>query len=66
MDNTTDARLDDLCRTERYFTSALLTGLFFEDNLRGVDEFFRWLIEKEDLVLARVEDGKLVRPTGVT
>lgn len=65
MNNTTEARLDDLCRTERYFTSALLTGLFFEDNLRGMDEFFRWLIANKGLAVARVDDGKLVTPASI-
>jgi hypothetical protein len=59
-------RLDDLCRTERYFTSALLTGLLFHDNLRGAGEFFRWLIEQKELRVSRVDDGELVRPASIS
>ncbi|QDG52103.1 hypothetical protein FIV42_15535 [Persicimonas caeni] len=65
MHRPPQTRLDDLCRTERYFTSALLTGLLFHDNLRGVDEFFQWLIEQKELQVARVDDGKLVRPASI-
>ena len=36
-------RLDDLNRTERYFTSTLLGGLLLHNKLEGTREFLNWL-----------------------
>ena len=42
-------RIDDLNRTERYFTSTLLPALLFTDNLNGVIKFLNWLTETKKL-----------------
>ena len=36
-------RIDDLCRSERYFTAALLGGLLYANNDEGVCRFLEWL-----------------------
>lgn len=44
-------RLDDLNRTERFFTSTLLGGLFFHNGLSGVREFLEWFINEKEVLL---------------
>ncbi len=36
-------RLDDINRTERYFTSTLLGGLLLHNKLDGTRKFLNWL-----------------------
>jgi hypothetical protein len=44
-------RLDNLCRSERYFTSTLLAGLLLYDDLEGLYKFLQWLINEKNLML---------------
>lgn len=44
-------RLDDINRTERYFTSTLLGGLLLHDNTQGVSKFLGWLVENKEIML---------------
>ncbi len=55
-------RLDDLNRTERYFTSTLFGGLMFHNNLEGVRKFLNWLIEKKGVLLNAVNGSKIKIP----
>lgn len=50
-------RLDDLNRTERYFTSTLLGGLLLYNNLEGVREFLNWLGRAQSLKLYPIIGG---------
>lgn len=43
-------RIDDLNRTERFFTSTLLGYLLIHNNLEGVKEFLNWLEREKQIV----------------
>jgi hypothetical protein len=49
-------RLDDLNRTERYFTSTLFGGLLIHNDLLGVKKFLTWLIKEKEVFLHKVGD----------
>jgi hypothetical protein len=49
-------RLDDLNRSERYFTSTLFGGLLIHKDLLGVKEFLIWLIKEKEVFLHTVGD----------
>ena len=49
-------RLDDLNRTERYFTSTLFGGLLIHNDLLGVRKFLTWLINEKEVFLHVVGD----------
>lgn len=54
-------RLDNLCRSERYFTSALLTGLLFHDNLNGTLKFLNWIIQNKNIRMVNLRNQKSER-----
>jgi len=47
---TKDHRLEDISRTERYFTATLLGSLLLHDHLRGVCKFVEYLCYKKHLL----------------
>jgi hypothetical protein len=55
-------RLDDINRTERYFTSTLFGGLLLHADTQGVTRFLEWLIENEEVKLNVVENSKISFP----
>lgn len=54
-------RLDNLCRSERYFTSALLTGLLFHENMSGTHKFLNWIIRNNNIHMVSLKEQKLAK-----
>lgn len=52
-------RLDDLNRTERYFTSTLLGGLLLHNELDGTRNFLNWLGRNKHLKFFPVTDSNI-------
>lgn len=50
-------RLDNLSRSERYFTSTLLGGLLLHEDLNGLHKFLQWLINEKHLMMNAIDSS---------